>query len=179
MAGVQIGLILSFLLFYVLTRTVWVRIIKEEIFRIEIHLPLLALYLGSNKEKKKTKKETDKLSARAYIRVIAGTLSRVKDCEVNVKHITLPCKTDKFDAMTLVRPFVYQGLVYAVAAYLKTKAQKLLLSDNAIISSPDITEIQYYVTVKLKLFNLIYALFTVRRGLYEEKRARRLNYVGE
>lgn len=179
MAGVQIGLILSFLLLYVLTRTVWVRIIKKEILRIEIHLPLLALCLISKKEKKNAKKETDKLSARAYIRVVAGTLARVRDCTVVVREVTLPCKADKFEALTLVRPFAYQGLIYAVIAYLKTKAKRLILLDNAIISSPDITEIQYYVTVKLSLFNLIYAVFAVRRGIYEEKRARRINYVGE
>lgn len=180
MAEVQIGLILSFLFFFVLTRRVLVRIIKEERLRIEIHLPLLALYLYGKKDKKeKRKKETDKLSTRAYIRIIAGTLRRVRKCEVVVKKITLPCKVDSFSTMTLVKPFGYQGLIYAVIAYLKTKAHKLMLEDNAIISSPDVTEAQYYVTVKLRLFELIYAILTFRRGVYEEKRARRIRYVGE
>ncbi len=180
MAGVQIGLILSFLLFFILTRRVWVRIIKEDVLRIEMHLPLLALYLyGDKDKKKKKKKETDKLSTRAYIRIIAGTLRRVRRCEVAVKKITLPCKADSFGTMTLVKPFGYQGLIYAIIAYLKTKAHKLILEDNAITSSPDITEAQYYFTVKLRLYELIYAVLTFRRGVYEEKRARRIRYVGE
>ena len=180
MAGVQIVLIFSFLCFFILTRVVWVRIIKREVLKIEIHLPLLAIHLIGNRDKKqKKKKETEKLSARAYIRVIAGTLSRVKDCEVNIKKITLPCKTDSFSTFTLVKPFGYQGLIYAVIAYMKTKAKDLTLNDNAIISSPDVTEVQYYVTVKLRLFKLIYAILTFRRGVYQEKRARRIKYVGE
>lgn len=178
MAGVQITLILSFLLFFALTRTVWVRIIKEDALRIEIHLPLLALCIYFKKDKKK-KKETDKLSVRAYIRVIAGTLRRVKGSEVEIRRIILPCKINEFSTMTLVKPFGLQGVIYTVIAYLKTMAQNLVLCDNAIISSPDVTETQYYVTVKLRLFQLIYALLTYRRGIYEEKRARRIRYVGE
>ena len=178
MAEVQIGLILIFLFFFVLTRRVWVRIIKEKVLRIEIHLPLLALYLYGDKNKKK-KKETEKLSARAYIRIIAGTLKRTKNCEVEIKKVVLPCKVDSFGTMTLVKPFGYQGVIYAAVAYLKTKAKELTLCNNAIISSPDVTETQFYVTVKLRLFELIYALLTFRRGVYEEKRARRIRYVGE
>jgi hypothetical protein len=159
---------------------VWVRIIKKEVLRVEFHLPLLALHLIGNRDKKnKKKKETEKLSARAYIRVIAGTLARVEDCEVNVKEVTLPCKTDSFSTFTLVKPFGYQGLIYAIIAYLQTKAKRLTLDDNAIISSPDVKKIHYYVTVKLRLYQLIYALLTFRRGINKEKRARRINYVGE
>ena len=182
MAEVQIGLILIFLFFFILTRRVWVRVIKDGILRIEIHLPLLALYLYDSKRKsksKKSKKESDQLSARAYIRVIAGTLRRVKDCDVHIKRIILPLKSDKFNAMSLVAPFGYQGLIYTVITYLKSKAKKLTLSDNAIISSSDVTDAQFYVTFKLRLFELVYALLTFRRGIYEEKRARRIRYVGE
>lgn len=180
MAEVQICIILSFLLFFILTRVVWLRIIKEEILIIEIHLPLLAflLYFTEDK-KKKRKKETDRLSTRAYVRIVAGTLKRVKDCRLEVKKILLPCKIDSFSTTTLITPFAYQGLVYAIIAYLKTQASGVILFDNAIISSPDVTETQYYFTVKLRLFKLIYAYLTFRRGMQEEKRARRIKYVGE
>lgn len=182
MAEVQIGLILSFLFLFILTRTVWVRVIKEERFRIELHLPLLALFLVNeekdNKKQKKSK-ETDKLSARAYIRAIAGALARVKKCEVIIKRVVLPCKIEEFNGFSLVKPFGYQGLIYSLIAYLETKTQRLTLEDNAIISSPDIRNTQFYVTVKLSLFNLIFGLLALRRGINEEKRARRIRYVGE
>ena len=184
MAGVFIGLILSFLFFFILTRVVWVRVIKENDLRIQLHMPLLALHLKSDSKKEKTnlkdKKQEIKLSTRAYFRVIAGTLARTERCEVLVKRIILPCKANAFDGFTLVRPFGYQGLIYAAIAYLKTKAKHLALEDNAIISSPDVTEAQYYVTVKLRLYELICALLAYKRGINEEKkRARETRYVGE
>ena len=180
MAEVQICLILSFLLFFVLTRVVWIKIIKEEILIIEIHLPLLALLLYFNENKsEKRKKETDRLSTRAYVRIVAETLRRTKDCRLEVKKIALPCKIDSFSTATLVKPFAYQGMLYAIIAYLKTQTSNLILFDNAIISSPDITEMQYYFTVKLRLFKLIYAYLTFRHDMQKEKRARRIKYVGE
>ena len=179
MAEVQIILIFSFLCFFILTRVVWVRIIKREVLKIEIHLPLLAIHLIFPKKEKSKKNQAERISARVYSKIVAATLKRVWDCKIVIKEINLPCKTNSFSGLTLVKPFGYQGLIYAAIAYLKTRAKHITLEDNAIISSPDITEAQYYVTVKLTLFKLIYALMTFRRGIYEEKRARRLKYVGE
>lgn len=170
MAELQICLILSFLLFFFLTRIVWVRIIKKKILRIEIHLPLLALHLYFTKDKKKKgEKETDQLCTRAYVRIITGMLRRTRKCRVEIKKIVLPCQTNLFTATTLVKPFAYQGLIYTIIAYLKTQAREIILCDNAIISSPDVNETQFYFTVKLRLFELIYAYLTFRRSIYEEK----------
>lgn len=179
MAEVQIILIFSFLCFFILTRVVWVRIVKREVLKIEIHLPLLAIHLIFPIKEKSKKNQAERISARAYSKIVAATLKRVWDCKIVIKEINLPCKTNSFSGLTLVKPFGYQGLIYAAIAYLKTRAKHITLEDNAIISSPDITETQYYVTVKIRLFKLIYALLTFRRGIYEEKRARRLKYVGE
>ena len=65
MVGVLIGLIISFLLFFVLTRKVWVRVIKEEKLRVQFHLPLLALHLISEDKSKQTEDKDKKLSTRA------------------------------------------------------------------------------------------------------------------
>jgi hypothetical protein len=170
------------LILFVITRTVWVRIIKEECFKLELHLPLLALKLSFPKEEKKkskSKEKIDKISARAYLRIFGNTLERLRHSRVIIKRVILPLKLDDFSSMTLVTPFAYQGLIYAAIAYLRTKTEKLTILDNAIISSPDTKEIQFYLTVKLRLYQLIYALLTVKRGIDEEKRARRLKYVGE
>ena len=179
----QIWLIISFLILFVITRTVWVRIIKEECFKIELHLPLLALKLSFPKENKKkeskAKRKTDKISARAYLRIFGNTLERLRHSKVIIKQVMLPLKLEDFSSMTLVNPFAYQGLIYAAIAYLRTKTEELTILDNAIISSPDTKEIQFYLTVKLRLYQLIYALLTVKRGIDEEKRVRRLRYVGE
>ncbi len=170
MAGVLIGLILSFLFFFVLTRTVWLRIIKEKQTRVQLHLPLLSIQFGGDSKRKDKKEKNKQLSARAYIRVAAGTLARTKDCELVIKRVVLPCRTESFGTLTLVTPFGYQGLIYAIIAYLKTKTRRLALEDNAIISSPDVNEIQYYITAKLRLYQLIYAYLTFKRGVNEEKK---------
>lgn len=179
----QIWLIISFLILFVITRTVWVRIIKEECFKIELHLPLWAIKLSfpkeDDKKKSKGKAKTDKISARAYIRIFGNALERLRRSKVVIKRVLLPMKVGDFSGMTLVTPFAYQGLIYATIAYLRTKTEKLTILDNAIISSPDSKEIQFYLTVKLRLYQLIYAILTVKRGIDEEKRARRLKYVGE
>ena len=179
----QIWLIISFLFIFVITRTVWVRIIKEECFKIELHLPLWALKLSfpkdDKKKKSKGKEKTDNISARAYLRIFGNTLERLRRSKVIIKKVTLPMKDNDFSSMTLVTPFAYQGLIYAAIAYLRTKTEKLTIFDNAVTSSPDTQEIQFYLTVKLRLYQLIYAILTVKRGIDEEKRARRIKYVGE
>ena len=172
----QIWLIISFLILFVLSRTVWVRIIKEEKFSFELHLPLLALCITEDRRKDEKKKDinkknkADKISTRAYIRIFSSALERIRKSTVIVKRVILPLNLSNFDSMTLVTPFAYQGLVYTIIAYLKTKTDKLIIEDNAIISSPDISKIQFYITVKLRLYQLIYALLTVKRGIEEEKR---------
>ncbi len=179
MAGVLIGLILLFLLFFILTRRVWLRVINDGVLRIQLHLPLLSLHL-TDEGKEKNKKSGKGLSARAYLRVIAGTLDRVRVCEVQIDKIALPYKIDSFSGFTLVRPFGLQGIVYALIAYLKTKTKRLSVSHNAIISSPDITKAQYYITARLRLYQLINALLTLWRGINEEKkRAEEKQNVGE
>lgn len=177
MAGIQIALILSFLLLFVFSREVWVRVIKDERMNIEIHLPLLAICLSS-KENSKNKKDSNRISIKAYIGIILDVLHQIRDCKVIIKRISLPMDTSSFSSTTLVKPFAYQGLIYALIAYLKTKVRNITINNNAITSSPDINDARFYLTVKLRLFQLIYALMTFRQGVKEEKRARK-GYVGE
>ena len=171
MAGVLIGLIISFVLFFILTRRIFVRVIKEKDLIIQLHLPLLALHLKSEgkdnqrKKSKSTERRTQKPGVPAYIKLITEILSRVKGCGVVVKRVVLPCNAENFGSLTLVNPFAYQGLIYAAIAYLRTKIVDIELEDNAIISSPDVKEIQFYLTVKMRLFNLIYTLLTLRKRL--------------
>ncbi len=169
MAGIQIGLVLLFLLFYILTRTVWIKIIKEEKLTIEVHLPLLALCLTANEKNNKRKKKKGKLNVQACIKAVSGMFALIPELEVYIEKVHLPCRADFFGPMTLVNPFAYQGFLYAGIAYLKTKAKRLVLSDNAIISSPDITEAHYYVTVKSTLFHIIFAILAVIGGIFKQK----------
>ena len=177
MVGVLISLLISFLLFFILTRIVWVRIIKDENFKVEIHLPIFAVFLINRKDSgdktRKTKDKKEKFSYRAYVRLITGIVARIKTADIVVKKIVIPIKTDEFDKATLITPLRQHALLCAFIAYLRTKTQNLILEDNAFTLSPDVNALQCYVTVKLRLFRLIYGLLSVMHGIYEEKKRAR------
>ena len=166
-------LLLFFALFYILTRVVWVRIIKGEKFKVEIHLPIFAIHLikkdDNGDNKKKPIKEKNKPLFFGYLRIITGVVARIKNASILVNSIILPVKTDNFDKSAILRPLRQQALLCAFIAYLRTKTEKLTLSDNAIILSPDVDVIHCYVTIKLRLYELIHGLLSVWHSINEEK----------
>ena len=176
MAGVQICLILSFIFFYVLTRNVWVRIVKKENLRIELHLPLLSLHFTNTKN---GKKKGSSISKAAYLRIARDAISRIKRSEIYITRIALPYQASDFDGLSTLRPFGLQGIAYTAIAYLRARTKSLVLSNNAIISSPDITELQFHITIKLYLYQLIYAIVTLRLSVNKEKKRGKKKHVGE
>ena len=172
MAGLLIFLLASFLLFYYLTRIVWVRIIKAEKFKIEIHLPILSLHFTKKSktgdENQKKKRNTP--SFFGYFRIITGVAERIKDSKIIVKQIVLPIKSEDFDKSAILRPLRQQALICAFIAYMRTKAKTIILKDDAITLSPDVQALQCYITVKLRLYQLIYGLLSVRHAIYEENK---------
>ena len=91
MAGILIFLLMSFVLFYLFTREVWVRIIKGDGFKIEIHLPILAIHFikrsNDDDENSARIKRGDKPSLLGYMRIISGIADRIKGTEISVKAI--------------------------------------------------------------------------------------------
>ena len=84
MAGIFILILLSFALFYFLTRTIWVRIIKDENFKIEIHLPLLSLHFTNESRKKSNKKTCRKINFIDYYRIITDIVEKTKNSEKDI-----------------------------------------------------------------------------------------------
>ena len=177
MAGILVFLLLSFVVFYILTSVTWVRVIKGEIFKIEIHLPLFALHLiwknDNGDKRKKSGDKDEKISYIGYFRIITGIVARMKNAIITVKSIKLPIKTDDFDKSAILKPLRQQALLYAFVAYLRTKTEKLTLEDNAITLSPDIDVLHCYVTFKLRLYELIHGLLSVRHSINEEKKRKK------
>lgn len=175
MAGAQIGLILLFLLLFIMTRTVWVRIIKDKSIRLELHLPLLAVILKNfDNGKNKTK-----LNPRSYISIASNTIKRVRESRVFINAITFPCDISNFNLSTLVGLYGYHGFIYTLIAYLKAKGIDIYLKDNAITSSPDIDGLHCHVTLKLTLLRLVYALLYLSRDIRKERKAKEMRSVGE
>jgi hypothetical protein len=97
----------------------------------------------------------------------------MKKSEIVVKKIFLPIKNEDFDKSSFIRPLRQHAFICAFVAYLRTKTEKLILDDNAIILSPDIDVLHCYVTVKLRLYELIHGVISVMNSIYEEKKRAR------
>lgn len=177
MTGLLIFLLFSFLLFYILTRRTWVRIIKGDGLKVEIHLPIFAMHIvhksDDGDKRKKSKDKNEKISYLGYFRIISGVVARIKNARIIVKKIILPIESRDFDKSAIMRPLRQHALICAFIAYLRTKAEKIILEDNAITLSPDIDVLHCYVTVKLRLYELIHGLLSVRHSIYEEKKRAR------
>ena len=171
MAVIFIFIIILFLIFYVLTRVIWVRVICEDKVIIELHLPILSLKIsndpdGGKKEQQESKKK--KLSKAATIRIISAVIKRVKTSKIEIKKIKIPFDKQKLLRGNFFGPIGYQYAIFAVVAYLSTKTEKLTIEDNAITLSPDIKRAQFYITVKPRMYEFISALIAYKIQHYKE-----------
>ena len=168
MAGIFVLTLLSFLLFYLLTRICWVRIIKSEGFKIEIHLPILSLHLINKSGDKENPKNKEKISFFGYFRIITDIIEKLYDCDLVIDRITLPVKSEGFSTTALLLPIGQRALVCSLVAYIGGKIKSLSVQDNAITLSPDIQNIHFNLTVKIRLFKLIYTFLFLRHRLKQE-----------
>ena len=164
MAGIFILILLFFTLYFVLTRIIFVKIIKDEYFKIEIHLPLLAIHLITQKSDKKDPPKSTKISFFGYFRIITDAIDRLSEYEIYLDRVSLPIKREGFSYSTFLLPIGQETLIYSAIAYLEAKVKKLIIKDNAITLSPDVENMHFHLTVKLRLYHFIYiALFIYHR----------------
>ena len=69
-----------------------------------------------------------------------------------------------------MRPLRQYAVICAFIAYLRTKTEKLTLEDNAIILSPDNTVVHCYITIKLRLYQLIVAIISLWHNMNIERK---------
>ena len=170
MAGVFISMFLSVLILFILTRIIWINIVKDDGFRMELHLPIIAIHFSKSKSKgANIKKLRKKLTTLQYRKIAEKLSSLVEKSEIIIKRIEFPEKTGEITNATFVRPYRYQGVFFALYAYLKTKAEKITLCNNAIALSSDGSAIRYNFTVKLRLYQLIFTALSVLFGEMKEK----------
>lgn len=160
MAIISILLILSFTLFFILTRDGIIRLRKEEGLRIEIHLQLIAFVINPRKEEKpseKGKSETKKIVLKAVRRLL-------KRSRVRLTRLAIPYPREEASVTSLAR---YRILSAAAISYVDTLSKQFVLCDNAIILSPDLSSIQYDLSIKCRLYEIVYAL--IKLGLHKLK----------
>lgn len=164
MPVIFILLILSFLVFFIITRKATVRLIKEEKLRIEFHMQIIALVIspaGRQREKGRKRKTT----SRHYI--LAALRRLIKHSNVIIYKLHVPfSEVWENSIMAAVRRRILSA---TVISYLETMTEKIYLSDNAINLSPDLSSLQYDVSIKTRLYQILYNLGEYAFHILKEK----------
>ena len=170
MAGIFISMFILVLVFFITTRVVWLNIIKDEKLRVELHLPIIAVYLTkSDKNNKNSKKKKRAFTSINYRRIGSLISYAIEKSEIIIKQISFPKKNEEFKRTSFTRPYRNQSAFFALHAYLNSKAEKLTVYDNAIVLSGDNSELLYNFTVKFRLYHLIYLCLSLLIGGIKDK----------
>ena len=156
-------LILSFLLFFVITRKATIRLIKEENLRLELHMQIIALVI-SPEGRQKGKGQRKSASRRS---ILAALRRLIKHSNVIIYKLYVPFAEIRENSITAaVRRRILSAMVIS---YLETMAERIYLSDNAIILSPDLSSLQYDLSIKSRLYLILYNLGGVAFHSLKEK----------
>lgn len=168
MAELQIQILLSFLIFFIFSRNIWVRIIKKEKLKIEIHLPIFALVL-TNKHTGVEEKKKKSLSPIGTLSLADEVIRQLRSCRVSLGSLIIPQGDAPFNASAFLRPIAKRNAVYTIIAFFKSRLKYFDVEKNAITISPDVSHTQFYITVKLRFFKLINLLWILRRYIYRKE----------
>ena len=157
-------LILSFLLFFVITRKATIRLVKEENLRIECHMQIFALVI-SPKGRQRDKSQKKKTASRRSI--LAALRRLIKHSKVVIYKLHVPFAEIRENSITAaVRRQILSAMIIS---YLETVAEKIYLSDNAIILSPDLSSLQYDISIESRLYLILYNLGGLAFHILKEK----------
>ena len=151
-------LLITFLLFYILSQRCIVRITNEEGIRIEIHMPLFAIVINPGRRKK-----SDGEGRKNRRAILAAVRRLIRTGSIKINRVILPSPA----VGSPTRDIRYRILYSATISYIESISRGLLLSDNALTLSPDITSIQYDVSINSRLYEIIYAI--LRLGFHKIK----------
>ena len=164
-------LIITPLLFYLLTRKVRVSVIKDGTWRVDLHFTLFAIPFKKrlNKRKSKSEKKSDKKGSGGIIfRHVTDALAHA---ELEVRRLTVPMLPSKNDiAAAVTMPWKYHSVISALLALVHSRAKKLTVRDNAITLIPDSNEILIDASITIRLFHVILTYLAIKR---DEKRMKR------
>ena len=183
MAVILILLPIMTLIAFISTRETRVNVIKGDIWRVEIHFTLFALYLIERESKRDTEYEKRsrkkvKLPFSFYARLWRNIAAALDSCEVELRELKVPALKNEIEASSFTSPYRYRTAISTLLAYIETKSKKLTVKDNAITLIPD--DENYFhlnISFRLPLFNLIR---TLRKILHDKRelKGRRIKNVG-
>ena len=164
-------LILSFLLFFVLTQEVMIKLIKKESIIVELHLQIIAISFNvgtKNKDNPKKKKKSE--DSRKKREIILNSVFRLAERgEIKIDKLALPYFQTNGYFSPFFLPIGYKAFVSTLLAYIETRTKKMTLGEDALILSPDINNIQCEITVKSRLFRIIHTVFRYIVYIFKEK----------
>ena len=152
-----------------------IKLVISEAMRVEITFAIVTVELsdfkgGSSKSKK---------SFSLYRRIIKRIISIIEKSEVTLHELRLSRGAGlDFSPSSYTAPYRYHIAISALLAYIRGKAQKLIIEDNAVILIPDEDEhFSLILTLRTRLF---YVLRNILGILYEtrENKKREKKYVG-
>ncbi len=173
MAIISVFMLLSFCLFFVLTRMIWIRLIKYDELKVEIHLPIIAIVLSKSKEQNKgntqKKRGRDKDSSSVDLRIILYVIKLIDHSKIKINHFSLP-KTEEES-----KAYLYNAAIFTALAYLKSKSQKLILTHDALVLFSDSKTLELELISKIHLYRLIRFILPTLRKKLKVKYRKRMN----
>lgn len=170
MAGIFISMFTFVLVLFIVSRIVWINVIKDDELRLELHLPIIAIHLTKSKSTNKSKRNKKKKRFPTRYKTIAKPLSNlISKSEIIIKRIEFPEKHGEISNATFTRPIKYGSAFFALCAYLRAKAEKLTVYDDQIVLSSDNSAIQFNFTVRIRLYRLINATLAIFLGVMKDK----------
>ena len=173
MAQIYIFLCALTLLLFLLTRTVWVKIIIYGEFILEIHFSIIALRISMAKKesanKKRSAKKRKSQSPAFYILLFRRIRQLIRHSDINVDRLSIG------DGKATVK---HGGLAWGRSiflAYIASESQKLTVSDNAFILIPDDSAFKFDITSRLSVARFIALTAATVFDLFKAKYFKRIS----
>lgn len=163
---------------FTLTRKTYVKIRKDDAWRVELHFTLSAIRFERTVAKSDTPEEKKKKGRTppSYYREVVHRLTELFEvAELEIRRLFLPVgEGADLYGRRVTAPWRYHTAVSALIAYLDAKSEKLTIHDNAIILNPDDGRFSLDVTIKVRLFYILRTYLALRR---EKERLKRKGYA--
>ena len=172
MAQIYIFLCALTLLLFLLSRTVWVKIIIYWEFILEFHFSIIALRISMAKKKVGNKKRSAKKrkspSPAFYIFLFRRIRQLIRHSDINVDRFSIGNGKKIINRGRLV----WGGSIFL--AYIASESQKLTVSDNAFILIPDDSAFEFDITSKLSVARFIALTAATVFDLFKAKYFKRI-----
>ena len=145
---------------FVLTRDVFLTIEKQDFRIIKIDLTLFSVILYDNK-KYQTKSKAESTKGYDIQFIYKQIKNLLASSEVQISRLYLPLLPCAESPGFIPFSFGNSILGSALAAFIKSIAKKVSISDGALLPDPDSSTV-YHIMLKAPLYRILYAVSAIR-----------------